>query len=170
MDLRTTHPLILPYDESHREFLVKSLEEVRRDGKLYPPTQDITEEQASLDRWLFNSDPFARLTAVIDGYPVGHVSVEPAHEYLTKFLAQHFESVDSLAEIGKLFVAPRAAGHGVGRMLLEASIEASSEAGLQASLAVVETSVAARRLYSKLGMTEVGTFVGVHGVNHVFVA
>jgi GNAT superfamily N-acetyltransferase len=170
MELQTSRAFILPYNKDHKESLIDSLEAVRGSERLYPPTQDITGERNSLDKWLFNSKPFTRLTGLLNGRPVGHVSVEPAHDYLTNFLALNFESDTSFAEIGKLFVDPRAAGSGIGRMLLEESIKAAEKAELRAALAVVETSLAARRLYSKTGMTEVGTFVGVHGVNHVFVA
>jgi L-amino acid N-acyltransferase YncA len=63
----------------------------------------------------------------------------------------------------------RVQGRGTGTALFETAFRFARNEGLQPALAVVDTSLAARRFYAHHGMTEAGSFQGVHGKNFVFV-
>lgn len=102
---------------------------------------------------------------------IGHISSTKPHAYIENFLsgvdpvaAEAFE----LGEISKLFVDPLVQRSGAGALLLSAVNESIVNMNRTPVLAVIDTSVYARKLYSKQGMTELGSFKGIHGVNHVF--
>jgi hypothetical protein len=53
--------------------------------------------------------------------------------------------------------------------LFDSACDAATAAGTRPALAVLEGSAEARRFYASHGMTEAGSFTGIHGLNYVFV-
>lgn len=117
-------------------------------------------------------DVIGRWVAVIDGQVAGHISITDPHPYLTDALASMNQAPaagHSFCEISKFFVDPSIQGKGTGALLFEAAFSFAWQERLQPALAVVSTSLAARRFYSRHGMIEAGSFRGFHGENFVFV-
>lgn len=127
----------------------------------------------ALRSWLVEDEgsQLWRAVVVSDDDVVGHVQVTTPHAYLVDFLAYSRPSVplDGCQEIGKFFVDPDRRGRGLGRKLLTAARGVVDATGQWSALAVLETSPEAIKLYRQEGLEEAGTFVGKHGVNHVFV-
>jgi ribosomal protein S18 acetylase RimI-like enzyme len=97
---------------------------------------------------------------------LGYVQLTEPHDYIVR----HFGPTvvpSSLAEVGKLFVATPAHGRGVGEQLLAQARRAAAADRRRPVLAVLPGSEAAVRLYRRAGLLDLGTFVGVHGVNLV---
>ena len=149
--------------------VVNSIEQVHRDGGIYPPAQDLGVGREGIRAWLMDESAEARWVAVVGDRVVGHVLVAPPHSYLTAHLASCAPEVDpgELLEVGKLFVSPSARGSGAGTALLHTARRYARTRGRRLALAVVDSSVAARRLYARDGFEPAGEFVGIHGLNHV---
>lgn len=158
--------------EAHLRGAVEALLRVRRLEGVYPPRQDAKETVHDFAFWLLNEDALERWVAVIGGEVVGHISLTDPHAYLSNALAGlgfEAQTRDGICEVSKFFVDPLARGAGVGSFLLDAALRSAHSRGLRPALAVVDTSLAARRLYASTGMTEAGSFIGVHGKNFVFI-
>lgn len=158
--------------EAHLRGAVEALLRVRRHEGVYPPRQDAKETVHDFAFWLLNEDALERWVAVIDGEVAGHISLTDPHAYLSNALdGMGFEAQarNGICEVSKFFVDPLARGAGVGSFLLDAALRSARARGLQPALAVVDTSLAARRLYASTGMTQAGSFRGIHGKNFVFI-
>ena len=161
------------FHNSHLAPLSEALLRVRTAEGNYPPAQDVMAEPVALAEWLMEEITLARWTALVDGTPAGHISLTKAHPYL-------LDALDSLGcrtyasygfcEVSKFFTDPLHQHSGIGSTLFAAALQAGWDAGFHPTLAVIDTSVAARSFYAAKGMREVGTFTGIHGVNHVFAA
>jgi GNAT superfamily N-acetyltransferase len=122
--------------------------------------------------WLLSEDVLGRWAALVDGQVAGHISITAPHPYLIDALAtmgQESTAPNGACEVSKFFVDPAVQGKGTGTALFEAAFRFARGEGLQPALAVVDTSLAARRFYASHGMTEAGSFHGIHGQNFVFV-
>jgi GNAT superfamily N-acetyltransferase len=92
--------------------------------------------------------------AELDGRLVGHVSLSRSGEGdLAPGLwsRRSGASEDSAAVVGRLFVAPRARGHGIGALLIGRAVEEARRRGLHPVLDVVASDTAAAALYERLG-------------------
>ncbi|MGC5168973.1 GNAT family N-acetyltransferase [Luteimicrobium sp. DT211] len=131
---------IRPRADDDAPALVELLAEVHeRDG--YPV------RRANVRReWLWDDSFVGAWVAVHDGDVVGHVA-------LAQGLAGAGIPKGALG-ISRLFVTPRAHGHGAGAALLDAARAAAGARPL--GLEVTDTSTAARALYERLGWRRVG--------------
>ncbi|GAA4034487.1 hypothetical protein GCM10023063_18180 [Arthrobacter methylotrophus] len=122
--------------------------------------------------WLLSEEVLGRWVALIDGQVAGHIALTAPHPYLTDALASMDQvpvEPDGFCEVSKFFVDPDAQDRGVGAALFDAAIGFARSQGLQPALAVVDTSLAARRFFGRHGMTEAGSLRGIHGEKFVFV-
>ena len=164
---------VVPFDvERHLGGAVDVLLRVREADPTYPHPSESGSNAEDLTAWLLRDPALARWVALQDGEVRGYVQVTEPHAYLL----DHLESVEyspraakGFAEVAKLFVRPLQQRGGIGGRLLEVACAFAWSNGFQPGLAVVTTSSAARELYAREGMRPVGSFVGLHGINHVFV-
>lgn len=164
---------IVPFrPENHLQGAVEGLLRLRRSEGLYPPRRDVEATPASFAYWLLSEDVLGRWVALVDGRVAGHISMTGPHPYLLDALVsmeQEPRAPGGFCEVSKFFVDPVAQGRGAGAALFDAAFDFANSRGLQPALAVVDTSLAARRFYDRHGMTEAGSFRGIHGENFVFV-
>jgi GNAT superfamily N-acetyltransferase len=164
---------IVPFDaESHLQGAVEALLRLRRTEGLYPPRGDVKATPGDFAFWLLSEDVLGRWTALVGGRVAGHVSVTAPHPPLSDVLGEMHQTSRTMAgfcEVSKLFVDPSLQGRGAGTALFEAATRFARSEGLQPALKVLDTSLAARRLYARHGMTEAGSFRGLHGKSLVFV-
>ena len=164
--------IIVPFSSTHLLKTVDLLLEVRNVDGTYPPAVDAENTVSGFSRWLMSEETVGRWVALMDGDVAGHISLTPAHGYLTQSLDDlGYVGIEgrSFCEVSKFFVDPQVQRQGVGAKLFDYAIEQGWALGLQPALAVIDTSYAARRFYARKGMLEVGSFHGVHGENFVFV-
>jgi GNAT superfamily N-acetyltransferase len=116
---------------------------------------------------------FSTRWAALDGETVaGHIAVgalSPELEERLPAMGRVPVAPRGFGEITRFFVDPEHQGRGVGLDLFTAAADYAWNSGLQPVTAVMETSVQARRFCVARGMREAGTFLGRHGVTHVFV-
>ena len=163
---------VVPYSPAdHLSQTVEMLLNVRRADPTYPPSVDAEFTALAFEHWLIVDKVLARWVALSGTKVVGHIALAEPHDYISSFFSspqcvamQH----EPLGEIVKFFVDPSQQGRGVGATLLRHTIDSAWELGRQPVLAVVSESRAARRLYARMGLTELGIFDGIHGRNHVF--
>lgn len=169
----SANPLqIIEFQEAHTPSAVEGLLKVREEDPTYPPPHDADATVEDFTSWLFNDSPLFRFAAIHGGVVAGHISVVPAHDYLLNYCAKQnyiSDKPNGLAEIGKFFVNPDYQKHGVGDLLFAHVFKVLRENDYQPALAVISTSTKAIRFYRKHGMQELGSFVGIHGKNFVFV-
>jgi GNAT superfamily N-acetyltransferase len=158
---------IRPFESNDVDALVDVLVEMNSIDANYPPHQDTDGSRASMESWLLDEMDAHRWIIELDGVTVGHILLAPAHPYLSNHLGKQIIDSKRLLEVGKFFVSPQYREHGLGHRLFDFMQESVPE-GTLIALAVIETSVEAVRFYQKKGLTPYGSFVGVHGVNHVF--
>lgn len=162
---------IVEFTSEHLAGAVAALLRVRESDSTYPPQQDAEATVESFSEWLLNAPVLQRWVALVDGVVAGHVLLTPAHEYLTDFLdTKKYPTTHErgFAEIAKFFVSPDFQGHGLGDLLFRTACAVSEDLLMQPGLAVVSTSEKAVRFYAHHGMHKIGSFHGIHGVNHVF--
>lgn len=164
---------VVPFTvREHRGAFVDVLLRVRGGNPTYPPPNDAAHTPIAFADWLCADVALSRWVAMVGPHVVGHVQLTPPHRYLTDYLAtmpdDPYRDV-SLAEIGKLYADPNYSQHGVGSALLAHARTQASASDRAPVLAVVDTSEAAYRLYRRAGMSEVGSFAGIHGLNHILV-
>lgn len=111
-------------------------------------------------RWLTPSGLLSSWVAVADASVVGHVVAgaidEKADPYFTRVSSR---PASKLVEIKRLFVAPHARGHGIGRLLLEAAIEYAKSCSLEPILEVTADRQGPVQFYERSGWQRVGTNV-----------
>lgn len=134
----------------------------------YPPPE-AGRTSGELRAWLDASESWVRWVVDIDGRAAGHVLLGEPHAYLHAPGDTWSEDPRIGAEVGRLFVAPGAAGTGAGAALLGTALEWARSHDLVAGLAVIDGSTSAQRLYVRSGMRLVRSFDGIHGLNHVFI-
>jgi GNAT superfamily N-acetyltransferase len=128
------------------------VEPVVRAGDTFPYPLDLTEPDARA-MWLDNGPGGRATVALVDGEVVG-----------TAKMGRTRPGPGAHVATASYMVAARARGHGVGRALVVDSLEWARSAGFAAVQfnAVVETNVAAVRLYESLGFRVVGTVPRAH--------
>ncbi|MFF9278023.1 GNAT family N-acetyltransferase [Streptomyces griseosporeus] len=110
--------------------------------------------------WLRGASLLGGWVAELGGRLVGHVSLSrPGDGDLAPGLwSEHTRaSPDRTAVVGRLFVAPRARGHGLGAALLRRAGEEAGRIGLHPVLDVVASDTAAAALYERLGWRRLAT-------------
>lgn len=164
---------IVPFEFSdHFEGAVDILVRMRQLDDTYPPMRDAGGDRASLGNWLFDEVPVQRWVGMDGGKVVGHITVGDPHSYLTEFLTNGSftaAEISGLSEVGKFFVDPDQQGTGVGYKVFKFVVSNLLESEKRPVLAVLSGSTAAIRFYERFGMNRAGSFVGVHGENHVYV-
>lgn len=164
---------VVPFDpEIHLSQARTVLERIWQSDPCYPPRNSTDGTSASLETWLTEAIALGSWVALVEGAVAGHILTTEAHGYLLRHLAGSgwSESMNAdVAEIGKFFVDPLHQRLGIGSVLLATVVNYLLAAGRRPALAVLAPSAAARRLYSSRGMTDLGTFEGDDGINHVFV-
>jgi GNAT superfamily N-acetyltransferase len=164
---------IVPFRaEAHLQGAVEALLRLRRAEGLYPPRSDVKATISDFAYWLLSEEVLGRWAALVDGRVAGHIAVTSPRPHLADALGsmgQESQLQGGFCEISKFFVDRDAQGSGVGAALFDAAVSFARREGMQPALAVVDTSLAARRFYGRHGMTEAGSFRGIHGVNFVFV-
>ncbi|MET8473509.1 GNAT family N-acetyltransferase [Streptomyces sp. NPDC006422] len=101
--------------------------------------------------WLRGGDPVGAWVACLGERVVGHVLLTPPGAGDT---APGLVPADeSVAVVGRLFVAPGARGHRCGAALLDRAAHEARVRGCRAVLDVVTTDAAAIALYERLGWT-----------------
>lgn len=166
--------VVVPFNRAfHLVGAVQALLNVRDATGTYPPVRDAPRDASAFETWLTGEPVLERWVALAaDGRIAGHISLTVLHPYLGVHLpAMGCVPVASrgFCEISKFFSDPDFQGRGVGRELFSAATDYAWENGYQPALAVVDTSLDARRFYTARGLREAGMFTGLHGVNHVFV-
>lgn len=170
--VRPAAQVVIFRPEEHLQGAVEALLRLRRAEGLYPPRADVEATPGGFAFWLLSEDVLGRWVAIVDGQAAGHISITAPHPYLTRALEEIGQTPSApggFCEVSKFFVDPAVQGRGVGAALFDAALGFARGEGLQPALAVVDTSLAARRFYGHHGMTEAGSFNGVHGGNFVFV-
>jgi GNAT superfamily N-acetyltransferase len=169
---KATRPaLIVPFvHDAHLTGTVEVLRRVGGDGS-YPPI-DTASHPFTLSDWL-TSPLFSTRWAALDGDTVaGHIAVgflSPQLEAQLPAMGRVPVAPRGFGEITRFFVDPEHQGRGVGYDLFTAAASHAWVSGQQPVIAVMETSVQARRFCVARGMRETGTFLGRDGVTHVFV-
>ncbi|MET9554563.1 GNAT family N-acetyltransferase [Streptomyces sp. NPDC006645] len=104
--------------------------------------------------------PPAAWVALLDGQIVGHICLSPARPDDTApgiWSARTGMSPAMTAVVSRLFVSPKARGHGIGALLLAETVRAAHERGLYPVLDVVTTDRSAAALYERQGWTLMAT-------------
>lgn len=111
--------------------------------------------------WLSRGSELGAWIVEADGRVAGHVSLAPggADDVAPGVWSEHGaeRAPDRTAVLGRLFVAPRARGRGVGALLIGRAVERARHAGLHPVLDVVSTDTAAMALYERLGWQPMAT-------------
>ncbi len=160
--MTTTSPLTLirPRREDDLEALAAVLVQVHeQDGY---PVEGVADPLA----WLHVNRPLGAWTAELDGQPLGHVALtEPGPgDDAPRIWHEHTGTpLESIAVLGRLFVAPHARGHGLGRQLTHTATHAARQAGHRAVLDVMTKDHDAIRLYETLGWTHFADIEHHHG-------
>lgn len=148
--MTATSPLILirPRRDEDLDALAAVLVEVHeRDGY---PVEGVADPLA----WLHLERLLGAWTAELDHRPVGHVALAepgPGDDAARIWHERTGDPLHSLAVLGRLFVAPHARGHGLGRRLTETATQAARQAGRRVVLDVMAKDHDAIRLYEGLG-------------------
>lgn len=164
--------IVLFRPEEHLQGAVEALLQLRRAEGTYPPRNEVKASISDVAYWLLSEDVLARWTALVDGRVVGHIAVAAPRPFLRDALADlnaEPRVPRGFCEVTRFFVGLNTQGRGAGAALLAAARNFACDLGLQPALAVAGTSFAARRFCARHGMTEAGSFRGVHGRNFVFV-
>lgn len=98
--------------------------------------------------------------AEVNGRVVGQVMLSPLPRPVPEWAALTGLDVAHLAEVGRLYVSPRAQGQGVARALLRQAGETARADGQHAGLLVNTASAPAIGLYETAGWQLVGTVPG----------
>lgn len=109
--------------------------------------------------WLNPTNLLAAWVADDEERLLGHVAlcVPEAGGVADLWLATAGTPLEGLAEVAKLFVAPRGRGLGLGAALLARATEEAHARGLRPVLEVLDHDHAARALYERIGWCHVGT-------------
>ena len=158
--------------ETHLQGAVEALLRLRRAEDLYPPRAEVKATPRDFAYWLLAEGVLGRWVALVDGQVAGHISLTAPHPDLADTLAdleQASPAPSGICEVSKFFVNPAVQRKGAGTALFNAALRFARSQDLQPALAVMDTSLAARRFFAHHGMTEAGSFRGIHGKSFVFV-
>lgn len=104
--------------------------------------------------WLTPPTLIASWVAELDGRIVGHVGLsrsDVGDAAPGLWSARAGVGIDATAVVNRLFVAPRARGHGIGALLMARAVAEAQQRGLHPVLDVVASDTAAAALYERLG-------------------
>ncbi|MET9386831.1 GNAT family N-acetyltransferase [Streptomyces sp. NPDC002928] len=110
--------------------------------------------------WLSPASSLGAWVAELDGRLAGHVGLSRSTEGdLAPGLWGERTGADaeSAAVVGRLFVAPRARGYGIGALLIDRAVREARRHGLHPVLDVVSSDTAAAALYERLGWERMAT-------------
>ncbi|QNP75069.1 GNAT family N-acetyltransferase [Streptomyces roseirectus] len=142
-------PTIRPRTPADTAACVQALAEVHhRDG--YPVNWP-----ADPGDWLCAASGLGAWTAELDGHLVGHVALTPSGE--GDAAPALWGDPRATAVVSRLFVTPRARGHGIGALLLDRAAAEAHHRGLHPVLDVVTSDTAAAALYERLGWQHLAT-------------
>ncbi|GLP64485.1 hypothetical protein TUSST3_11050 [Streptomyces sp. TUS-ST3] len=145
---------VRPRTDEDVEACVRALAEVHhRDG--YPVNWP-----ARPGEWLTPAAALGNWVADLDGQVAGHVGLSRASEGDAApdlWSERNGACREQAAVVGRLFVAPRARGHGLGALLMGRVTEEARHRGLHPVLDVVACDTAAAALYERLGWTRLAT-------------
>ncbi|WFB10851.1 GNAT family N-acetyltransferase [Streptomyces sp. LX-29] len=112
------------------------------------------------EEWLSRASSLGAWVAALDGRLAGHISLSHSGEGdLAPGLwsERNGTGPERAAVVGRLFVAPRARGHGLGALLIDRAVRESRSHGLHPVLDVVASDTAAAALYERLGWRRMAT-------------
>ncbi|MEV4194969.1 GNAT family N-acetyltransferase [Streptomyces toxytricini] len=104
--------------------------------------------------WLTPPSLIASWVAELDGRIAGHVGLsrsDVGDAAPGLWSARAGVGIDATAVVNRLFVAPRARGHGIGALLMAQAVAEAQKRGLHPVLDVVASDTAAAALYERLG-------------------
>lgn len=138
---------------------VKPLTQVLRD--VYDSDGYPVEGAADPKAWLTDPQQVAAWTALLDGTPVGNVSLfsaDPSDPAVTAVRRDSGTPVDQIRVLARLFVSPAGRGHGIGATLTRKAMSEIQRARLTGVLDVMQKDRTARRLYERLGWVRTGQY------------
>lgn len=163
----------------HEEQVVSLLLDLQDKDDNYPPRTSPHLTEVETRDWFNDGSRLQRRVALtLEGLPSanaeqveGHVAIGPPHDYILKFLQSIGSPLggDQLGEVGKFFVRRNKQGTGVGQLLFADALTLLRSQNLTPVLAVIEASTKAVIFYERQGLTCLGSFNGIHGINRVFV-
>lgn len=156
---------VIEYRQEHLQDLLSLVSRVNKADSAYPPKGSIHVQNEDWESWLFDDSVMCRIVAVKDDRVVGHIVLEPAHEYITQRLRSN---TNSYLEIGQFFVDPAIQKAGIGNALFQSALEISRGLERKICLVVLDGSDAAKRFYVHHGLIENERFIGRDGVNTIF--
>jgi ribosomal protein S18 acetylase RimI-like enzyme len=121
---------------------------------------------ADPEGWLKAPREIAAWTALLNGRPIGHVSLTRASaedDAVQVWIDATNGSLDDIAVVVRLFVDPDHRGHGAGQELMRAAYEHASALGRQLVFDVMLKDQQAIRLYEALGCLRLGLITHHHG-------
>ncbi|WP_435202201.1 GNAT family N-acetyltransferase [Janibacter sp. GS2] len=126
------------------------------------PVEGVDNPQA----WLHLPAALGQWTALLDGNPVGHFGItRPGQGDAAPAMLAASEgmSLDDIAVLVRLFVAPAARGRSLGREMVEKAEEMARAMGLRLTLDVMEKDRDAISLYERQGWVALGSFSHTYG-------
>ncbi|WP_405793056.1 GNAT family N-acetyltransferase [Streptomyces sp. NBC_01506] len=106
------------------------------------------------------TEPPLAWVALLDGRIVGHISLSharPGDAAPGVWSARTGMSPENTTVVSRLYVSPKARGHGIGALLLAETVRDARERGLCPVLDVVTSDRSAAALYERQGWTLMGT-------------
>jgi GNAT superfamily N-acetyltransferase len=116
--------------------------------------------------WLQPPREIAAWAALLDGEPVGHVSLTEAvveEDAAQVWVNKANGSLSDIALVARLFVDPDHRGHGAGQELMRAAFERAVALGKRLVFDVMLKDQRAISLYEALGCTRLGLITHQHG-------
>lgn len=110
--------------------------------------------------WLAPAESPAAWVALLDGVLVGHVCLSPARPDDAApgiWSGRTGSGPEKTAVVSRLYVSPRARGHGIGALLLAETVRDARRRGLRPVLDVVTSDRSAAALYERQGWTLMAT-------------
>lgn len=115
--------------------------------------------------WLEHPHALRSWTAVVDGAPVGQVTLteaDPGDDAARTWAERTGGSVVDLAIVVRLFVDPKHRAAGAGRLLMVAVLDCARDIGRSVALDVMAKDRAAIKLYERLGARRLGSVIHRH--------
>lgn len=156
---------IIEYRQEHLQDLLSLVSRVNKEDPAYPPQGSIHVQNEDWESWLFEDSVTSRTVAMKDDRVIGHIVLEPAHDYITQRLSH---IANFYLEIGQFFVDPAIQKAGIGHKLFQSALETSRGFERKICLVVLDGSDAAKRFYVHHGLIENERFIGRDGVNTIF--
>lgn len=157
---------ITEYKQKHFEDLLSLASRMNAADPAYPPRGSTHVQNEDWRKWLFDEPVIHRLVALKDDRVIGHIVLEPVHDYITSRLDR---SSTNYLEIGQFFVDPTIQREGIGNKLFQSASQDARLLLSKVALVVLDGSDSAKRFYLHHGLRQVGKFSGRDGVNTIFI-